>query len=78
MADKNYVTTSRCAEASFGFMGEDGGEYIEGVGIFKYLGRPLDRLDDNWRAVQRNIRNAHQLWGHLGKLLWREGEDTFV
>ena len=71
MADKNYVTTSRCAEASFS-------EYIEGVGIFKYLGRPLDRLDDNWRAVQRNIRNAHQLWGHLGKLLWREGEDTFV
>ena len=33
---------SRCAKASFSLTGDDEAECIEGVGIFKYLGRPLD------------------------------------
>ena len=35
---------------------EDEAECIEGVGIFKYLGRPLDRLDDDLPEVRQNIK----------------------
>ena len=42
--------------------------------MFKYLGRPLDLWDDDWPAFFRNIRKARQVWGHLGKMLQREGE----
>ena len=34
-------------------MGEDEAECIEGVGIFKYLGRLMDRSDDNWLAFRK-------------------------
>ena len=43
--------------------------------MFKYLGRLLDRSDDNWPAVLRNIRKAQKVWGLLGKLLRREGKE---
>ena len=46
--------------------------------MFKYLGRPLDLWEDDWPAVLRNIRKARQVWGHLGKMLQREGENPEV
>ena len=57
----------------FSITREDESEFIEGVVIFKYLGRSLDWSDDDWSAVRRNIRKAHQVWIRLGKILLREG-----
>ena len=65
-------------EETFSPTGEDGAEIVEGVELFKYLGRPLDRSDDNWPEVLRSIRKARQVWGHIGKLLGREGADLYV
>ena len=62
---------ARCLEATFSIIGEEEVERIEGVELFKYLGRLLDCSDDNCPAVLRNIRKAHQVWGRLVKLLWR-------
>ena len=45
---------------------------------FKYLGRLLDRSDDDRPAVLHNIRKARQVWGWLGKLLRREGSEPVV
>ena len=50
-------------------MGEDGANNIDGVDVLKYLGSHLNRSDDNWPAVLRNIRKVRQVWVHLGKLL---------
>ena len=43
--------SSRCSEATFSLTGEEEVELIEEVEVFKYLGRMLDRLDENWPAV---------------------------
>ena len=75
---QNLDIANRCAEANFIIMGEEGAESIEGVDIFKYFGRPLDRSDDDWPEVLRDIRKAWQVWGWLGKLMQREGADQFV
>ena len=46
--------------------------------MFKYLRQLLDWSDDNWPEVLRSIRKARQVWGHIGKLLGREGADLYV
>ena len=56
---------------TFSLTGKDGAECFEGVESFKYLGRVLNRLDEDWPAVFRNIWRARQVWGRLGKLLRR-------
>ena len=38
----------------------------------------LDRSDDDWPAVLRNIRKARQMWVRLRKMLRREGVDISV
>ena len=70
---RDVAIESRCAEASFSLTRNDKAEYIEGVGIFKYMERPLDRSDNDLPEVRRNIRKARQVWGRLGQLLRREG-----
>ena len=45
---------------------------------FKYLGLVLDRSDDNWPEVRRNVEKARQVWIWIGKLLRREGSDLRV
>ena len=52
-------------------MVEDKEECIEDEETFKYLGRIVDRLDDDWPAVCRNVGKARQLWIRLGKILQR-------
>ena len=42
---------------------------------FRYLGRTLDQTDDDWTYVWRNTMRARLVWGILGKLLQREGEE---
>ena len=32
-------------------------------------------MDNGWKAVIWNIKWAQKVWGRLGKLLRREGED---
>ena len=44
--------------------------------MFKYLGWPLDRSDNDWPVVLRNIRKARLVWDCLGKIMRREGEET--
>ena len=67
------VIMVRYSEATLILTGEEEAERIEGVEVFKYLGRILDRSDENYPAVLRNIIKSRQAWGRLGKLLQREG-----
>ena len=75
---RDVAIASRCAEASFSLTEEDEVECIKGVDNFKYLGRMLYRLDDDWPVVRRNVRKAHQVCIRLGKLLQMEGADSLV
>ena len=45
---------------------------------FKNIGRILNRSDDKWPAVRRNVGKAHRVWSRLGKLLRREGADPQI
>ena len=51
------------------------GAPIESVLEFKYLGRILTEMDDDWLAVIRNLRKASRSWGFLSRVLGREGTD---
>ena len=51
---------------------------VEGVEKFKYLGRPPDQTDNDWKAVLRNSKRAWSVWGRLGKMLRREGVDPYA
>ena len=75
---RDVKITSRCAEAAFSLTGEDKAECIKGVETFIYLGRILDRSDNDWPAVLRNVGKACRVWSRLGKLLRREGEEPRV
>ena len=43
-----------------------------GVEIFNYLGRMIDRSDDDWPAVDHNVIKALQVWIWIGKMIWRK------
>ena len=51
------------------------GAPIESVLDFKYLGRILTAIDDDWPAVVGNLRKARLSWGWLARVLSREGAD---
>ena len=59
-------------------MGEDKAECIGGVETFKYLGRILDRPDNDWPAVCWNVGKARRVWSRLVKLIRREEEEPRV
>ena len=42
---------------------------MEVVAQFKYLGRPLDQIDDDFLAVQRNDKQEQKVWGILVKIM---------
>ncbi len=50
-----------------------GGQELERVSHFKYLGRILSDDDDDWPAVKANINKARQRWGQVSRILAREG-----
>ena len=58
-----------CGEMEFSLYREEGGDTVEGVTTFKYLGQTLDQTDDDWTEVKRNIMSARLVWGRLGTLL---------
>ena len=58
---RDVAIADRCSEAKFILTGEEEAEFIEGVEVFKYLGRMLFRLDHNCPAVLHNIWKARQV-----------------
>ena len=48
-----------------------GDALVEGMVQLKYLGRPLDQMDDDWLMVRQNVKQARRVWGRLGKMLRR-------
>ena len=48
---------------------------MEAMSEFRYLGRLLTAIDDDWPAVAGNIRKARVSWGRLARVLGREGAD---
>ena len=54
------------------------GQPMEAVSEFWYLGRLLTATDDDWTAVERNIKKAQRIWGRLAWVLVREGADPKV
>ena len=48
---------------------------ITEVPFFNYLGRILLSSNNNWPAVEQNLRIARGKWGRLAKILGREGVD---
>jgi hypothetical protein len=51
--------------------------YVQGVPIeivseFKYLGRVIKNNDDDWSAVNQNVKKATATWGRVCKILSKE------
>ena len=46
---------------------------IEMVKPFKYLGRVMMALGDNWPELVGNLRKGQKIWAWLTRLLGREG-----
>ena len=40
--------------------------------------RPLEKSDNNWPEIFRNIRRAQKFWGRMGNIMQQEGADTHV
>ena len=66
---RDVAIASQCEEAKFSLTGEDGAECIDGTETFKYLESILDRSDEDWPEVIRNVGKARRVWNWLGKLL---------
>ena len=60
---------ARCGEMEFSLDGEEEDDRVNNVPTFRYMGRPLDQLDDDWSAVRRKIMHARLVWERLGTLL---------
>ena len=45
------------------------------VSLFRCLGQTLLSSDNNWPAVEQNLRRVQVKWRHLEKILGREGVD---
>ena len=44
----------------------------------KYLGQVLTSLDNDWPAVEGNLREARKKWAWLLRILEQEGENPWV
>ena len=64
----------RAREVVFTAKGDD----LEDVSVFRYLGRPLSFMDDDWAAVYRNLKKARARWAQVSRVLAREGADARV
>ena len=51
---------------------------IESVTEFKYLGRIMTAIDNDWPAVVGNLWKARRSWGRLSRELGREGAEPKV
>ena len=71
-ADK--VNKKKIAETIFYVQGVP----IETVSEFKYLGRVVKNDDDDWPAVNQNVKKATATWGRICKILSKEGANPKV
>ena len=53
----------------FSLYGKYGGNLMERVATFKYLGIPVDQTYDDWPVFHWNIMHTMSFWGKLGTLL---------
>ena len=54
------------------------GSPLEMVTSFKYLGRILTDLDDDWPAVVGDLRKSRKSWTRLSRVLVREGVNPIL
>ena len=54
------------------------GAPLENVTAFKYLGRLVTVLDDDWPAVVGNLQKVRNSWGWLLRILRRKGGSKVV
>ena len=54
------------------------GQPIETVSTFKYLGRILDKNDDDLPAIKANIQKAKKRWARITRVLTRENASPRV
>ena len=69
LRQRDVEMATRCGEMEFSLDGEEGYKRVDNVPTFRYLGRPLNQMDDDCTAVRRNIMRAKLVWGRLGTLL---------
>ena len=72
---KDVEIGDRGSDETFSLTWEEEAERIEGVSVFKYIRRILDRLDHDWPEVLCNIRKERHVWERIGKFLRREGAE---
>ena len=58
--------------------GGEGEDRVDNSPMLWYLGRPLDKTDEEWMAVRRNIMCARLIWGRLGTLIQHEEAEPRV
>ena len=58
---RDVEIAGRYRETEFSLYGREGNDLVEGVANFKYLGQPLDQMDDDWLAVRQNIKRAQKV-----------------
>ena len=51
---------------------------LETIALFKYLGRILTTLDDDWTALVRNLGKSRNSWAWLARILGSEGTSPRV
>ena len=51
------------------------GRPLETVSSFKYLGRLITAMDDDWMSVIVNLQNMRKSWSRLSRILRLEGVD---
>jgi hypothetical protein len=52
------------------------GNSLNQVEEFKYLGQILERNDNYWPAISRNLKRARIAWGRIGKIQTKERADV--
>ena len=57
---------------------ESYGAPLENVTAFKYLGKVIIKVYDDWPAVLGNLQRERKSWGWLLRILIRERADTKV
>ena len=58
---RDVEMTARCGEIDFNLDEEEGYERVDNVPTFRYLGQPLEQMDDDWPIVRRNIMHARSV-----------------
>ena len=47
LRQRDVKMVARCGEIELNLYGEEGDKKVENISTFQYLGRPLDKTDDN-------------------------------